>query len=196
MRGDDRRSLVLISSKVPAPDTPKPAKPKLLVQLSHAILARHYAARSELAYSLDSSIHSIYGNRPRRLACPELPLSDHLSTERRVSASTSNHALAALLFLYKGLAGSVRGSGPSFTPSAPAFTGVSRGRSLALLGRLAGPTRPLLLLYGGGCDSGMLRFESRTSILCERRFAFATARAERIASPCFPALSPARSANI
>jgi integrase len=157
MRADDRSPLVLISSKVPAPDRPEPVKPKLLVQLSHAIRARHYAVRTERAYvGWIRRFILFHGKRhPSELGGPEIAaFLTNLAIERRVSASTQNQALAAILFLYKEvLERDLLWIGPVIHAKRPRRLPVvmSRDEVSVLLGRLTGPTRLIAcLLYGGG----------------------------------------------
>ena len=157
MRADDRNPLVLISSKAPAKDSSEPPKPKLLVQLSRAIRARHYAVRTERAYvGWIRRFILFHGKRhPAELGGPEISMFlTSLATDRRVSASTQNQALAAILFLYKEvLDRDLPWIGPVIHAKRPERLPVvmSRDEVAALLVRLRDPTRLIAcLLYGGG----------------------------------------------
>ena len=82
--------------------------PKLLDQVRHLTRLRHYSYKTEKAY-----VHWIkryivfHGLRhPKEMGPEELTsFLSHLATARRVSASTQNQALSALLFLYKDVLG-------------------------------------------------------------------------------------------
>lgn len=83
-------------------------KPKLLDRVRDAIRARHYSRRTEKAY-----VHWIrryvffHGKRhPADMGAPEVSaFLTALAVEHRVSASTQNQALSALLFLYRAVLG-------------------------------------------------------------------------------------------
>jgi len=85
----------------PLGELPRP--PRLLDQVRQVLRVGHYSFRTEEAY-----IHWIrrfifyHGTRhPRELGAAEVEqFLTHLAVEGRVSASTQNQALAALLFLY------------------------------------------------------------------------------------------------
>lgn len=139
---------------VPAP-TPPPTR--LLDQLRTAVRVRHYSPRTEEAY-----VHWVrrfilfHGRRhPRELGTADLQgfLND-LATAQRVSASTQNQALSALLFLYKEVLGQplgqieglVRASKPARIPVV-----LTRSEVQAVLGQLDGAPRLVAgLLYGAG----------------------------------------------
>jgi hypothetical protein len=79
-------------------------KPKLLDQVREAIRIRHYSARTEEAYvSWIKRFILIYGKR-HSLEMGEdeiIRFLSALAVHEQVSASTQNHALCALLFLYR-----------------------------------------------------------------------------------------------
>ncbi len=80
-----------------------PAPPRLLDQVRAAIRSRHYSPRTEEAYVLWVKRFILYhGKRhPREMGHAEISaFLTHLAVNKRVSASTQNQALAALLFLY------------------------------------------------------------------------------------------------
>mgnify|MGYP001211995746 FL=1 len=88
----------------PAP----PAKPKLLDRLREALRSRHYSRRTEQTYCLwiKRFIFFHHVRHPSEMAEPEINafLTD-LAVNQKVSASTQNQALAALLFLYRHVLG-------------------------------------------------------------------------------------------
>ena len=83
---------------------PNPPKPRLLAQLRDCIRTKHYALSTEKVY-----VHWVrtfirfHGIRhPLELGAREVEaFLTHLAVERKVSASTHNQALSALLFLYR-----------------------------------------------------------------------------------------------
>jgi integron integrase len=77
-------------------------------QLRTALRSRHYSPRTEKAYSLwVRRFIRYHGVRhPADMAEPEInAFLTHLAVDRRVSASTQNQALAAILFLYRHVLG-------------------------------------------------------------------------------------------
>lgn len=79
-------------------------KKRLLVQVQEAIRSRHYSLRTEQSYIqwIRRYIHFHEKRHPRDMGEKEVSsFLSHLAVERRVSASTQNQALSALLFLYK-----------------------------------------------------------------------------------------------
>src|SRR5436853_247094 len=79
------------------------ARPRLLDQVRNALRLRHYSRRTERAYvGWIRRFILFHGKRhPREMGAEEVTrFLSALATERSVSASTQNHALAALLFLY------------------------------------------------------------------------------------------------
>ena len=82
------------------------AKPKLLDQVRSAIRIRHYSIRTEKSYLYWIRFYI----RFHRLRHPAELNKTHieaflsfLASERKVSASTQNQALSALLFLYRNV---------------------------------------------------------------------------------------------
>jgi integron integrase len=147
------RSSVSIRER-PADDPPKP---RLLDRVRLAIRARHYSRRTEDAYA-----HWIrrfilfHGKRhPAEMGGPEVTaFLSSLASDARVSASTQNQALSALLFLYRvvletdlpWLEGVVRARRPARLPVV-----LSREEVRAVLDRLDGvPRLAAALLYGSG----------------------------------------------
>ena len=79
-------------------------KPRLLDQVRDRLRVKHYALRTEQAY-VDWIRRFIlfHGKRhPAEMGAPEVEaFLTHLAVDRKVSASTQNQALAALLFSIK-----------------------------------------------------------------------------------------------
>jgi integron integrase len=133
-------------------------KPKrLLDRLHDEIRTRHYSRRTEKSYRYWTKYFIYFhGKRhPAEMGAPEVSaFLSWLATERNVSVSTQNQALAALLFLYKNVLGKdlpwlndlVRAKRPVRMPVV--LTQVEVARLLELLhgsARLMGG-----LLYGAG----------------------------------------------
>lgn len=83
-------------------------KPKLLDQLRLALRSRHYSQRTEETYCLWVKryifFHSV--RHPGEMGEPEInAFLTHLAMTSKVSASTQNQALSALLFLYRHVIG-------------------------------------------------------------------------------------------
>jgi len=82
----------------------KNRKPRLLDQVSAAVRTRQMSRRTEKTYKSWIRRYILFhGKRhPRDLAEPEInAFLTHLATRRKVSASTQNQALCAVLFLYR-----------------------------------------------------------------------------------------------
>jgi len=135
------------------PDRPD----RLLDRLRAELRARHYSPRTEQAYGFWIR-RFIYWNRlrhPETLGPAEVSaFLSWLAVERKVSASTQNQALSALLFLYRHvldrdlpwLDDLVRARAPQHVPVV-----LSRDEVRAVLARLQGPPRLMAaLLYGAG----------------------------------------------
>ena len=141
----------------PAGAPPAPARPRLLDRVREALRLRHRSPRTEAAYvAWIRRFILFHGKRhPREMGAAEVVafLSD-LAVRLRVSASTQNQALAALLFLYRevlgielaGLDAAVRARPPRSLPVV-----LSRDEVRSVLAELP-PTPRLVatLLYGGG----------------------------------------------
>lgn len=80
--------------------------PRLLDRVRDAIRARHFSPRTEEAYVrwMRRSI-LFHGKRhPQEMGAPEIVVFlSHLASQGKVSASTQNQALSALLFVYRGV---------------------------------------------------------------------------------------------
>jgi integron integrase len=132
-------------------------KPRLLDRVRYALRLRHRSPRTESAY-----VHWIrrfivfHGKRhPEQLGAGEVRrFLTHLAVEARVSASTQNQALNALVFLYRevlerevgDLSGHERAREPARLPVV-----LTRGEVRALLAELRGVEWLVAsLLYGSG----------------------------------------------
>lgn len=79
-------------------------QPKLIDQLRSAIRLRNYSPRTEEAYWHWIKKFILFHNKrhPNDMGEPEITaFLSHLAVDRKVTASTQNQALSALLFLYK-----------------------------------------------------------------------------------------------
>lgn len=130
---------------------------RLLDRLRDAIRTRHYSYQTEKAY-LHWARRFIYFHdkrHPQEMGEAEIAaFLSHLAVERRVSASTQNQALNALLFLYKQvlerevglIQGVVRAKRPVHLP-----TVMTREEVAAVLQRLSGREWLMAaLMYGTG----------------------------------------------
>ncbi len=130
---------------------------KLLDRVRTAMRMRHMSRRTEQAYVFWIRRYILFHDtrHPATLGAEEVSrFLSHLAEERRVSASTQNQALSALLFLYRhvlGVAlpwldGLVRARRPAHVPVV-----LSRDEVAAVLSRLSGPGWLMVaLLYGAG----------------------------------------------
>lgn len=79
------------------------SQPRLLDQLRHALRARHYSYRTEQTYTQWIRRYIIFNDmrHPREMGKVEIEaFLTHLAVSRRVSASTQNQAMSAILFPY------------------------------------------------------------------------------------------------
>jgi len=135
----------------------EPRQPKLLDRVREAIRARHYSPRTERAYVSWIRRFIVFHRKrhPREMGAAEVEaFLSALATVGRVSASTQNQALSALLFLYgevlgvamDGLAGVVRARKPHRLPVV-----LTRDEVRHVLAELRGSVRlAALLMYGAG----------------------------------------------
>lgn len=133
------------------------AKPKLLDLVRERIRAKHYSYRTEQQYVVWIRRFILFNEKrhPAEMSGPEVTrYLSHLALERRVSASTQNQALAAILFLYRQvleielpwLDNVIRARPPQHVPVV-----LSRREVQALMARLDGPYWLIgQLLYGSG----------------------------------------------
>jgi site-specific recombinase XerD len=83
-------------------------KPKLLDQLREGLRSRHYSRRTEQTYCLWVKRFIFFHNvrHPAEMGQPEInTFLTHLAVQEKVSTSTQNQALSALLFLYRHVLG-------------------------------------------------------------------------------------------
>ena len=133
------------------------ARPTLLDALRTAIRTRHYSRRTEKAYAGWVRRFILYHEKrhPREMGEREISrFLSSLATERRVSASTQNQALNAILFLYREVLRKelprldevARAKGPVRLPVV-----LARDEVEAVLAELEGTLRLMaLLMYGAG----------------------------------------------
>ena len=133
------------------------APPRLLDRLRAAVRARHYSLRTEEAYVAWVRKYVVFHGRrhPDELGEAEINafLSD-LAVTRKVSASTQNQALSALLFLYRDVLGrTVDSLGDVVRARRPARLPVvlTRDEVRRVLANLSGREKLVAtLLYGAG----------------------------------------------
>lgn len=85
-----------------------PQPPRLFDRVRETVRRKHYSFRTEQSYLhwIRRYIHFHKKRHPREMGEAEIgAFLTHLAVERRVSASTQNQALNALLFLYKQVLG-------------------------------------------------------------------------------------------
>ena len=79
-------------------------KPKLLDRMRNAIRVKHYSLRTEETYIMWVKRYIFFHNKRHPKDMKNIELSEfltHLAVRGKVSASTQNQALNAILFLYK-----------------------------------------------------------------------------------------------
>ena len=138
------------------PDAPARV-PTLVEVVRNALRTRHYSRRTEKAYVAWIRRYILFhGKRhPREMSAPEVSrFLTALAVEGKVTASTQNQALSALLFLYRNVLGVelpwlddlVRARRPRRLPVV-----LSREEVGAVIAHLGGtPKLMACLLYGGG----------------------------------------------
>jgi integron integrase len=92
----------------PVPVTVPASEPKLLDRLREALRSRHYSRRTEETYChwVKRFIYFHNVRHPAEMAEAEInAFLTHLAVKEKVSASTQNQALSALLFLYRHVIG-------------------------------------------------------------------------------------------
>jgi len=88
----------------PTPPTSAPKGKKLLDQYHDALRVKQYSQRTEKTYTLWVRSYIYFHNKrhPKEMGIPEIrQFITHLVSEKKVSASTQNQALSAILFLYR-----------------------------------------------------------------------------------------------
>jgi integron integrase len=133
------------------------AKPKLLDQVRLAIRTRHYSPKTEESYVHWIKRFIFFHNKRHPAEMAEAEIARFLSTlatEAKVSGSTQNQALNAVLFLYHQVLGKEIGyvNGVVRAKKAPRLPVVlTRGEVQNLLQHLSGPEKLMAtLLYGAG----------------------------------------------
>ena len=132
------------------------AGPRLLDRVRHAIRTRHYSRRTEEAYVHWIRRYIVFHRKthPSEMGVAEISrFLTFLAVELRVSASTQNQALSALLFLYKDVLALSIGDLPTVVRArTPGRLPVVLGRDevSALLKQLIGTERLVVMLLGAG----------------------------------------------
>ncbi len=150
--------LAVCEPEVPFDESPAPPGARTLGDaVRAAVRFRHYSRRTEEAYLgwIRRFVQFHRGRHPRSLGAGDVSeFLSHLAVEGRVSASTQNQALSALLFLFREVLGSdlpwlngmVRAKQPRRLPVV-----LSRQEVRAVLGAMKGTPRLMAtLLYGSG----------------------------------------------
>ncbi len=137
--------------------TERSDSPKLLDSVSHAIQARHYSHRTERSYVYWIRRFVLFHGKRHPAAMGEREVAAFLSdlaTTHKVSASTQNQALSAVIFLYRyviereldWVSGVVYAKRPVRLPVV-----LARHEVRAILSRMSGTTRLMAaIMYGAG----------------------------------------------
>jgi integron integrase len=146
-----------LDAKVSIESPPAVHQPKLLDQLRQAIRMRHYSYRTEKAYTHWVKRYILFHHKRHPVQMGEAEIGQFLSalaSDLRVSASTQNQALNALLFLYREVLnkqigfvdGVLRAKRPHRLPVV-----LTRQEIRSIFERLDGVDWIMaMLLYGGG----------------------------------------------
>jgi len=134
-----------------------PSSPKLLVRLRQSLRSRHYSRRTEETYVMWVKRFIFFHDvrHPADMAEPEInTFLTHLAVKEKVSASTQNQALSALLFLYRHVIGREIGNlGDVIRARKPTRLPVvmTREEVKSVLAHLTGDKRLMAsLMYGTG----------------------------------------------
>lgn len=132
-------------------------EPRLMDRVRSTIRLKHYSRRTEKAYTgwILRYIYFHHKRHPAKMGEREITaFLSYLAVERKVSSSTQNQALAALLFLYRDVFGVEEVWLDSVIRAKPRTTlpvVLSRGEVRQLLSNMDGLTRLMAtLLYGAG----------------------------------------------
>jgi integron integrase len=132
-------------------------EPKLLDRVRQAIRTKHYSRRTEEAYVHWIKRYIVFHRKVHPASLGAADVSAFLSwlaVDRRVSASTQNQALSAVLFLYRDVLGTdLAGIPPIVRARTPERLPVvlSRDEVMAVLRALTGTMQLVAtLLYGAG----------------------------------------------
>lgn len=85
---------------------PSPQKPKLLNQVRNVIRTKHYSIRTEQAYTDWIRRYICFHNKQHPEKLGEKHISEfltYLAVQKKVTSSTQNQALCAIIFLYKNV---------------------------------------------------------------------------------------------
>jgi site-specific recombinase XerD len=146
----------------------EPPKKKLLEQVREAIRLKHYSYRTEETYVQWIRRYILFHNirHPQEMGVEEIEaFLTHLAVVDKVSASTQNQALSALLFLYKVVLDreieepidALRAKRSHYLP-----TVLTPEEVRVIIGQLAGEYKLLIqILYGSG-----LRLNEGLSLGC------------------------------
>jgi len=133
------------------------SSPKLLVRLRQSLRSRHYSRRTEETYVMWVKRFIFFHNvrHPADMAEPEInTFLTHWAVKEKVSASTQNQALSALLFLYRHVIGREIGNlGDVIRARKPTRLPVvmTREEVKSVLAHLTGDKRLMAsLMYGTG----------------------------------------------
>lgn len=170
--------------------TPDP--PRLLDRMSEALRTRHYSPRTEQVYVLwvKRYIRFHKMRHPKEMGEPEVNgFLTYLAVEQKVSASTQNQALAALLFLYRHVLGIEMGDLGTVVRARKSHhvpIVMTRAETRAVLAEMSGETKLMAsLLYGSACGCrSVYACACRTSTWKAVRSSSSTAKGTRTASPC------------
>jgi len=135
-----------------------PTEKKLLDQYRDAINLKHYSPRTGDTYILWTREYILFHNKrhPREMGAPEInQFLTHLASVKKVSASTQNQALSAILFLYRHVLhiGLDEASLSEFRPqrSKTVPTVLSKEEIKRLIANLTGVYKLIAqVMYGGG----------------------------------------------
>jgi integron integrase len=156
-RGQDATIISLFRTNSDQAGQIPAGKPRLLDQVRGKLRALHYSARTEKAYVQWIRRFIVFHGKRHPNDLHEAEIGEFLSnlaSQRKVSASTQNQALAALLFLYQQvlerqldwLGNMVHAKRPKHVPVV-----LSREEAHRLLAHATGiPWLVCALLYGGG----------------------------------------------
>jgi integron integrase len=132
------------------------SSPRLLDRMRSVLRIKHYSLRTEKSYLHWARRYILFHRKrhPRDMGAEEVrSFLSFLAVDQRVSASTQNQALNALVFLYKhvlnrelGIVDAVRARRSRYLP-----TVLARGETQRVLSQLSGESRLICgLLYGSG----------------------------------------------
>jgi integron integrase len=140
------------------PSTSSPKEKKLLDQYRDAINLKHYSSRTGDTYILWAREYILFHNKrhPKEMGAPEInQFLTHLASEKKISASTQNQALSAILFLYRHVLhleleeASLSEFRPQRAKNVP--TVLSKDEVKRVIGNLTGVNKLIAqVLYGGG----------------------------------------------